>query len=378
MTGCCPRSQKLAAKRSNENERQRMNDFMNKTMVRQLASDTYAGICPVALQALQEANTGHAAAYGDDPWTARAVTRFQEFFETDCHVSFVLTGTAANSLALAALCQSYHSVLCHTDAHVQTDECGGPEYAASGIKLLPVAGPDGKLAPALIRQTVSRRRDVHSHKPHVLSLSQATEVGTVYSVSELTALGAVARELDLLVHVDGARFANALATLRVPPRRVTWEVGVDVLCFGGTKNGLAAGDAIVFFNHALARDFEYRRKQAGHLLAKMRFLAAPWAALLESGVWLRNAEHANEMARILAKEMAALPGVRVLYPVEANAVFVRLPQPWIAALHERGWHFYTIADGERLMCSWDTDLKEIQAFVQDLREVAANSSSSPR
>jgi threonine aldolase len=339
--------------------------------VRQLASDTYAGICPEALQKVQEANRGHAPAYGDDPWTARAAARLRELFETDCEAFFVSTGTAANALALAALCRPYHSVLCHADAHVQTDECGAPEYAGHGIKLVPVVGPGGKLDPALVRHAAGQRRDVHSHRPGVLSLSQATEAGTVYGVDELRALGDTARELGLRLHVDGARFANALASLRVPPRALSWEAGVDVLSLGGTKNGLAAGDAVVFFDRALAEGFDYRRKQAGHLLAKMRFVAAGWVGVLESGAWLRNAEHANGMARRLEAELRGVPGLRVLYPVQANAVFVQMPPDWIDALHRRGWHFYTIAEGERLMCSWDTEPGDVAAFVNDVRAVAA-------
>jgi threonine aldolase len=339
--------------------------------VRQFASDTYAGICPEALAALQEANDGHAPAYGDDPWTARATARLRELFEADCAVYFVATGTAANALALAALCQSYHSVICHADAHVQTDECGAPEYAARGIKLIPVPGRDGKLDPAAVRDAAARRRDVHSHKPGVLSLSQATEAGTVYRVEEVRALTATARELGLRVHVDGARFGNALATLGVPPRALTTEAGVDVLCLGGTKNGLAGGDAIVFFDRTLAEGFEYRRKQAGHLMAKMRFVAAPWAAVLESGAWRRNAAHSNAMARLLERELRGVPGLDILYPVQANAVFVGMPGRWAASLRERGWHFYTIAGGERLMCSWDTEPADVAALVKDLRAVAA-------
>lgn len=340
---------------------------------RQFASDTWAGICPEALQALAEANSGHADAYGDDSWTGRATALLKEFFETDCAVFFVMTGTAANSLALAALCQSYHSVLCHADAHVQTDECGGPEYAARGVKLITLPGRQGKLEPDALRQAANRRRDIHSHKPRVISLSQATEVGTVYSVDEMKAVADVARELELFVHVDGARFANALTTLNVLPRAITWQVGVDVLCFGGTKNGLAAGDAIVFFNKELAQEFEYRRKQAGHLLAKMRYVAAPWVALLESDAWLRNARHANTMARQMEQELRAFTEVRVLYPVQANGVFVEMPRRWSEGMHERGWHFYTIADGERLMCSWDTQPADIAAFIKDLRAIAASS-----
>jgi threonine aldolase len=339
--------------------------------VRQLASDTYAGVCPEALHALEEANRGHAPAYGDDEWTERATRWLRELFETDCAVYFVGTGTAANALALAALCRPYHSGICHADAHVQTDECGAPEYAGHGIKLVPVAGPGGKLDPALVRHAAGQRRDVHSHLPGVVSLSQATEAGTVYGVDEVRALGETARELGLRVHVDGARFANALASLRVPPRALTWEAGVDVLCLGGTKNGLAAGDAVVFFDRALAEGFEYRRKQAGHLLAKMRFVAAGWVGLLESGALLRNAEHANAIARRLEGELRGLPGLRVLYPVQANAVFVQMPREWSDGLHRRGWHFYTIAEGERLMCSWDTQAEDVTAFVRDLRAVAA-------
>lgn len=348
-----------------------MSDPANSPPVRQFTSDTYAGICPEAIAALQQANRGHAGAYGDDPWTAQAAALLRDFFETDCAVFFVLTGTAANSLALAALCRSYHSVICHADAHIQTDECGAPERAGGGIKLLTVEGDDGKITADAVRRMAARQRDVHSSKPHVLSVSQATEVGTVYRIEELRALGEVAREVGLLVHMDGARFANALATLKVPPRAVTWQAGVDVLCFGGTKNGILAGEAVVFFNRALAEEFEYRRKQAGQLPAKMRFLAAPWVAMLQSAAWLRNAERANAMARLLEAELRTIDSLKVLHPVEANAVFVRMPERWRDALQERGWHFYTIADGMRLMCSWDTEPQDIAALMTDLSAVVA-------
>jgi threonine aldolase len=337
---------------------------------RQFASDTWAGLCPETLRALEEANRDHAAAYGDDAWTARAVAGLRELFETNCQVFFVTTGTAANALALAALCQPYHAVICHADAHIQTDECGAPEYLGRGIKLMTVANPQGKLTPDAIRQAAAKRRDVHSNKPHVVSVSQATEVGTVYTVEELRAVGAATRELGLRLHVDGARFANAVATLDVPPKALTWQAGVDVLCFGGAKNGVALGDAIIFFNAELAVEFEYRRKQAGHLLSKMRFITAPWAAALASGLWLRNARNANAMARKLAEALQGVPEIRVLYPVQANGVFVSMPERLNHALHARGWHFYTIADGERLMCSWDTQAGDIEQFVADVRAAA--------
>jgi threonine aldolase len=338
--------------------------------VRQLASDTYAGICPEALQAIAEANEGHASPYGDDPWTARATELLCNLFETDCSVFFVGTGTAANALALAAMCQPYHSVLCHADAHIQTDECGAPEYAGRGLKLVPILGDHGKLTPESIREAAGRRRDVHSSKPRAVSISQATEVGTVYSGAEIRAIGDTAHNLGLRLHVDGARFANALATLDLPPRALTWQAGVDILCFGGTKNGMAEGDAIIFFNRTLAEDFAYRQKQAGHLLAKSRFITAPWAAMLESGGWLKNARHANAMAKRLEKELQGFTGVRVLHPVEANAVFVQFPPGWSDALRQRGWQYYTIADGDRLMCSWDTDAEDIAALARDLLAVS--------
>ncbi len=325
---------------------------------------------PKRWSALEQANRGHAPAYGDDPWTARATDLLCDLFETDCTIFFVPTGTAANALALAALCQSYHSVLCHADAHIQTDECGAPEYAAKGIKLIPLPGAKGKIEPEQVRQAFAARRDVHSHKPGALSLSQVTESGTLYDVDELRSLTDAARALGLRVHMDGARFANAVAALGVPPRTLTWQAGVDVLCFGGTKNGLAAGDALIFFNRELAEGFEYRRKQAGHLLAKMRYLAAPWVAVLESGAWLRNAEQANNMARRLANELQGIAGLPLVYPVQANAVFVKMPPSWIERLHQRGWHFYTIAGAERLMCSWDTEPADITAFLADVRTVS--------
>jgi len=205
-----------------------------------------------------------------------------------------------------------------------------------------------------------------------LSLSQATEAGTVYSPEELRHLASLARELGLQVHMDGARLANAIGTLRVLPRVVTWEAGIDVLCFGGTKNGLALGDAIVFFNLEAARDFDYRRKQAGHLLAKMRFVSAAWLALLESGAWLRNAGHANAMARRLESELRPFKQIEILYPVESNAVFVRWPGAWSDELQRRGWHFYTIGGGERIMCSWDTKEEDLKALVNDLQDLGGS------
>lgn len=338
----------------------------------QFASDNYAGICPEAWEAMAEVNRGYANSYGDDPWTARACDRLRTFFEADCQVFFVFNGTAANSLALAALCQSYHSVICHELSHIETDECGASEFFSNGTKILLVPGEGGKVDLAAVEHTVGRRSDIHYPKPKVLSLTQATELGTVYSVEELRAAGALARRLSLRLHLDGARFANALVHLGVKAREITWEAGVDVLTFGGTKNGMGVGEAVIFFDRELAREFDYRCKQAGQLAAKMRFLAAPWIGLLESGALLQHAAHANRCARRLADGLRAVPGVEIMHRCQANSVFVRLPLPLLAALRLRGWHFYTfIGSGHaRLMCSWATTDADVDALLTDVRELA--------
>ncbi len=336
---------------------------------RQFASDNYAGICPEAWAALQDANSGHAPAYGEDPWTARACDLLRELFEIDCDVFFAFNGTAANSMSLAAMCQSYHSIICHSLSHVETDECGGPEFFSNGTKVLLVEGEAGKISLDAVRHTVERRTDIHYPKPRVLSITQATEMGTVYGVDELDAVQETARQLKLRVHMDGARFANAAAALGVAPKEITWKAGIDVLCFGGTKNGMPVGDAVIFFNHELAKEFEYRCKQAGQLASKMRFLAAPWVGMLESGAWLERAGHANRCARMLESGLRDIDGVELLMPAQANAVFVRLPAAVNDGLRDRGWHFYSFigSGGARLMCSWDTTEDDVTAFLNDVR-----------
>ncbi len=339
---------------------------------RHFASDNYAGICPEAWDALAEANPGHVPGYGDDAWTARAADLVKELFETDCEVFFVFNGTSANSLSLASLGQSYHSIVCHQVAHVETDECGAPEFFSGGMKVLTVAGEDGKIAPEALEQVVRRRDDVHYPRPRAVSLTQATELGTVYRPDELKAISATARSLGLRIHMDGARFANAVAELGVAPREITWQAGVDVLCFGGTKNGMAVGEAVVFFDRELAREFGYRRKQAGQLASKMRFLAAPWVGMLKDGAWLRNARHANAMARRLEESLRGIPGMRVIHPRQANSVFAELPGPVRDGLRARGWRFYDFAawGGARLMCAWDTTEEDVRAFAADARDLA--------
>ncbi len=333
---------------------------------RHFASDNYAGICPEAFAAMAEANVDHAPGYGDDGWTQQAADLLRETFGTDCEVFFVFNGTAANSLALASLCQSYHSVVCHETAHVETDECGAPEFFSNGTKVLTVPGGHGKVTPDALEHVVRRRADIHYPKPRVVSLTQPTELGTLYTPAEVRAVGERARALGLKVHMDGARFANAIAALGCAPADLTWKAGVDVLCFGGTKNGMAVGDAVVFFDRALAQEFDFRCKQAGQLASKMRFLAAPWVGMLRSGAWLRHARRANEMAALLERSLREVPGVEVLHPREVNSVFVRLPPGAAGALRARGWRFYDFigSGGARLMCAWDTTEADVGAFVE--------------
>lgn len=336
---------------------------------RHFASDNYAGICPEAWQALERANAGHAPAYGEDAWTDKASNLLRELFEIDCEVFFAFNGTASNSMVLASMCQSYHSIICHELAHVETDECGGPEFFSHGTKVLLTKGEEGKVDLDGVREIVKRRTDIHYPKPKVLSVTQATELGTLYSVDDLAAVSETTRQLGLHVHMDGARFANAVASLGVAPKELTWKVGVDALCFGGTKNGMPVGDAVVFFNKELAEEFAYRCKQAGQLASKMRFLSAPWVGMLEDGAWLRRAGQANACAARLGAALSAIDGIELLAPVQANGVFAELPAGVRDGLWKKGWRFYTFigAGGARFMCSWDTTEGDVDALMSDVK-----------
>ena len=335
-------------------------------------SDNTAAICPEAWAALAEANADGAASYGDDKWTRRVSERVREIFETDCEVFLVFNGTAANALALAQLCRPFHGIICHEHSHIETDECGAPEFFSGGSKLLPTPGANGKLDLAQMEAAILRRQGVHSPKPRVISITQATELGTVYRADEIEKIAEFARERSLFVHMDGARFANAVAALDCAPKAITWEAGVDSLCFGGTKNGTAAGELVVFFKKELALEFDYRAKQAGQLASKMRFLAAPWAGLLNDSVWLENARRANERAALLAEKLTAAAGLQPVVPREASAVFLRMPEQLVRRLHVRGWHFYKFIEPDiyRLMCSWSVTEKAIDEFVEDVKKSA--------
>ncbi len=338
----------------------------------QFASDNVAPMCPEAMEAMNQANADWSPSYGDDPWTQRAKQRIQDFFETDCSIYFVFSGSAANAMTLSHYCQPYHAVICSPTGHVVTDEASGPEFFIGGGKLIHVDGPHGKVDPEGIEPVFVRGHDIHSPKPRVLSVTQTTEMGGVYTPEELNRLGAIARRRDLVFHMDGARFFNAVEALGVAPRAITWEVGVDALSLGATKNGGPLCEAIVFFNQEGLEEMEWRRKMGGQLASKQRYLSAPFHALMQPQVWSRNARHANTCARQLVDGLAEIEGITLRFPVEANAVFIRMPEPLAQGLWDKGWHFYPFSevDAYRLMCSWNTDTDAIQAFLADAQELA--------
>ena len=338
------------------------------THLHHFASDNTAAICPEAWTALQQANAGYAPSYGEDAWTAKVCQRIRDIFEVDCDVYFVFTGTAANSLGLAQLCQSFHGVICHERAHIQTDEAGATEFYTRGAKLFLTKTTNGKIDLAEVETIFTQQVELHGHMMRAISIAQATELGTVYTPDEIKAISAFARGHKLLLHMDGARYANAVASLGCEPKTITWRAGVDVLSFGGTKNGLATGELVIFFDRKSSSDFQYRVKQAGHLGSKMRFLAAPWLGLLDGDVWLRNAQHANKSARQLAQRLRDEAGIVSVFPVESNAVFVQLDDQLVRSLHARGWRFYKFIEPNvyRLMCSWSTNNEEISMLVTDL------------
>jgi threonine aldolase len=331
------------------------------------ASDNTSGICPEAWQALADANTGFQPSYGDDAVTQEACAAFRRFFDTECDVYFVFNGTAANSLALASLCNSYNSIIAAEEAHCEKDECGAPEFFSHGAKILLARSPHGKLDPADVERLITHRTDIHFPKPSAISISNSTELGTIYRPDEIKTIADLAHRHGLRVQMDGARFFNALAAQTCSPADLTWRAGLDVLCCGGTKLGMASTEAVVFFNRELGEDFAYRCKQAGQLCSKMRFISAQWLRMLSADeAWRKHASHGNGLARMLADRLAALPGVEILHPVEANAVFARLPAPIKDGLKSRGWKFYSfIGGGSRFMCSWRVSEEDVAAIVSD-------------
>ncbi|MFN8651007.1 MAG: low specificity L-threonine aldolase [Gemmatimonadales bacterium] len=337
---------------------------------RHFASDNYAGVHPEILQALAEANSGHAPSYGHDEWTERAGSVFRQHFGPTARAFPVFNGTAANVLGLQAVTRPHHAVICGEGAHIQVDECGAPERF-TGCKLVLCPTPDGKLRPADVIARTTGVGDEHRVQPRVVSITQSTELGTVYSVAEIRELAETAHANGLLLHMDGARIANAAVSLGVDFKTMTTDAGVDLLSFGGTKNGLLGAEAVVFLREADGADFAFIRKQGMQLASKMRFLSAQFIALLGGDLWRRNAEHANRMARLLADRIRHVSGVTMTQPVQANGVFARVPPAHIPALQERAF-FYVwnpVTSEVRWMMSWDTTEEDVEQFARALREV---------
>jgi threonine aldolase len=332
-------------------------------------SDNEAGVHPKILEAVVSANRGHTGCYGKDPYTESAIRKFKQHFGQDIEVFFVFNGTAANCLSLKALTESFHAVICAEAAHIYVDECAGPEKF-TGCKLIPVAAPDGKLTVDAVSKAYHGIGDQHHAQPHVISITQSTEVGTVYQPKEIRGLARFAHERGMFLHVDGARIANAAVSLGLSLREATRDLGVDVLSFGGTKNGAMGAEAVVFFDKTLAKNFMYLRKQGMQLSSKMRFIAAQFDELFTDDLWRKNAENANRMAALLAKEVSRIKRVKILYPVESNGVFAQIPRPAIAKLQKR-YYFYVWNEElslVRWMCSFDTtedDVKSLAKFVAE-------------
>jgi threonine aldolase len=342
-------------------------------------SDNTASACPEILAALAAVNHGLARAYGDDEWTTRLDAAFSSFFGTPVRAFAVATGTAANSLSLATLSPPYGAIFAHTEAHIACDECGAPGFFSGGAQLALLQGEHGRLQPQVVAAALAAHpRHLHAVQPAALSLTQATELGTVYRAPELTALCESAHANGLKVHMDGARFANAVAFLNCHPADITWRAGVDVLSFGATKNGALAAEAVVFFDVALVRDFELRRKRAGHLLSKSRYVAAQLLAYIETDLWQRNAQRTNT----LAQQIGRAAGARLLHPVEANEVFVMLGNAAKDSLRKSGYEFYdwgAETSGEaRFVVSWDQPQQDVAALCEALSRLVSVSPSPDR
>jgi len=337
--------------------------------MRSFASDNNSGIHPAILKAIQDCNTDHTVGYGDDVYTKRAIELFRQHFGQHTEVFFVFNGTASNTLGLMHATKTFNSVICADTSHVNTDECGAPERIA-GIKLIPVPNRNGKIKPADIMPHLEGFGFEHHSQPGAISITQSTEMGTVYKPEEIKELADLAHQNSMLLHIDGSRLANAAVALGLPFKNFTSDCGVDIVSFGGTKNGMMMGEAILFLNQKLAKDFKYIRKQNMQLFSKMRFISAQFIAWFEDELWKKNAQHANSMAQKLAKEIQTIPQIKITVPVEVNGVFAEIPQHWIEPL-KKEFFFYTwnhLRNEVRWMCSFDTTDKDIEQFIGLLKK----------
>jgi threonine aldolase len=342
-------------------------------MKRGFGSDNHSGISPEILKAIADANVDHALAYGDDEWCARTEALFREHFGPQAKVYFVFNGTGANVLNIDAMCRSHEAVVCAETAHINVDECGAPQRVV-GCRLLTVDTPDGKLTPDLVKTRLHGFGFEHHSQPRAISITQSTELGTLYTLDEIRSLANLAHSYNMYLHMDGARLANAAVALGCSFKEMTTDLGVDCLSFGGTKNGMLMGESVVLLNPALDVDMKYRRKQMTQLCSKMRFVAAQFEVYLSTGLWRRNAEHSNRMAQLLYSELQPLTTthpLKVMYPVQVNSVFVQLPADVWHALQQE-YFFYDwdeAANVVRWMCSFDTTEDDIHNFVVALKKL---------
>ena len=342
-------------------------------IVKTFASDNNAGVHPEVMKAIENANTGHAVGYGADPFTESAIKKIKEHFGENIEVFFVFGGTGANVISLKTLTDSFNSIVCASTAHIVTDECGAPEKF-TGCKLLTIPSVDGKITAEQVEKTIRGKGDQHHSQEKAVSITQATEKGTLYSSDDIKRIAEVTHKHNLILHMDGARICNAAAALGLTLKQATADLGVDVLSFGGTKNGLMYGEAVIFFNRGLAADFKYFRKQGMQLASKMRFIAVQFEALLTDDLWLRNASLSNRMAALLAEKVSGIDGVKIMNKVEANSVFAALPRDVIPMLQEK-YFFYIFDDSVpivRWMTSYDTTEEDVDSFVSIIKETMKN------
>ena len=335
------------------------------------ASDNVTGACPEVMDAVVAANSGIATSYGDDEWSSRLQTKLSEIFETDVEVFLAVSGTASNALALSALAPVFGKIYCHELSHINTDECGAPELFTGGAKLIPMRSSNGRIKANELAETIRGSGNVHVTQPSVVSITQSCETGTVYQLDEIKAISKIARKHKMSVHMDGARFANALASLDVSPAEMTWKSGVDVLTLGGTKNGCLAAEAIIFFKSDMVGNFPYLHKRSGQLLSKMRFISSQLEAYVTDDLWIRNAQHANSMAKILSEGLNAFSNIELAYPTQSNEVFVYLPRELIDYLNNAGYDINEEElDGKavRFVTAWNSELKDVDRLLEVIKQ----------
>ena len=335
------------------------------------ASDNVTPACPEVMEAINQANIGNIESYGHDKWSKVLDNKFSELFEKDVKVFTAVTGTAANSLALSSITPSYGNIYCHKISHINVDECGAPEFFTGGAKLITIDGDDGKFNSDELKKNIRGSGVVHNTQPASVSITQSCETGVTYKLDEILKINQVAKENGMKIHMDGTRFSNAIASLKKSPAEATWKLGIDVLTFGGTKNGCMDAEAIIFFNPSDVNNFQYLQKRSGQLLSKTRFLSSQLDAYITDGLWLRNATHANDMARKLSEKLSKINSFELTYPTESNEIFIKMPKNIQDHLNNEGYSAIPddMFDGSvRFVTAWNTNLNDIENLINTIKE----------